>query len=119
MKRLRSLSLATALLLSAAAMAAAPGYTLLKSMTVGGDTFWDAVTFDGASHHLFLTHGSHVVVLDSKDYSLAGDIPNVTGAHQVAVGLGKGYATSGTTNSVIVFDTATLKVTGTIAVGTR
>jgi len=118
MIRLRSLPLATALLLAVPAFAAS-GYHLLKSVTVGGDTFWDAVTFDGASHHLFLAHGSHVVVLDSRDYSQVGDIPNVTGAHQVAVGLGKGYATSGTTNSVIVFDTATLKVTGTIAVGTR
>jgi YVTN family beta-propeller protein len=33
--------------------------------------------------------------------------------------LGKGFATSGTTNSVVVFDPSTLKVSGTIAVGMR
>ena len=43
------------------------------------------------------------------------------GAHEVAVAdrLGKGFATSGNSNSVVVFDAQTLKATGTIAVGTR
>lgn len=103
----------------ACAAAAAPGYHLLKSVTLGGDTFWDAITFDAANHHIFVTHGSHVVVLDSRTYATVGDIPDVTGAHQVAIAPAKGFATSGTTNSVVVFDPRTLKVTGTIAVGTR
>jgi DNA-binding beta-propeller fold protein YncE len=59
-----------------------------------------------------------VVVVDSGSYGPAGDI-DVAGAHQVAIGLGKGFATSGTTNSVVVFDPVSLKVTGTISVGTR
>jgi YVTN family beta-propeller protein len=95
------------------------GIHLLKSVTLGGDTFWDAVTFDRPSGHVFVTHGSHVVVVDANTYDVVGDIPDVTGAHQVAIGLGKGFATSGTTNSVVVFDPSTLKVAGTIAVGTR
>ena len=118
MKFTRLLSLAAALLLTGAA-SAAPGYHLLKSVTLGGDTFWDAITLDSANHHLFITHGSHVVVVDANDYSAAGDIPGVTGAHQVAVGLGKGFATSGSTNAVVMFDAKTLAVTGTIAVGTK
>lgn len=100
-------------------IAATSGIHLLKSVTLGGDTFWDAITFDAASHHLFITHGNHVVVLDSNTYEIAGDIPDVAGAHQVAIGLGRGFATSGTTNSVVEFDPVTLKVLGTIAVGTR
>src|SRR5690242_2519567 len=100
-------------------IAATSGIHLLKSVTLGGDTFWDAITFDATSHHLFITHGNHVVVLDSNTYEIAGDIPDVAGAHQVAIGLGRGFATSGTTNSVIEFDAVTLKVLGTIAVGTR
>ena len=116
----RSLLLACAAALSlAVAASAATGYHLRKSVPLGGDTFWDAITLDAASHHLFITHGNHVVVVDSKSYAVAGDIPNVTGAHQVAVGLGKGFATSGATSTVVVFDAATLKVTGTIAVGTK
>jgi YVTN family beta-propeller protein len=120
MRPIRSalLACAAALCLTAAGSAAS-SYHLEKSITLGGDTFWDAITLDAANRHLFITHGSHVVVVDSRSFAIAGDIPNVTGAHQVAVGLGKGFATSGATNSVVVFDAKTLTVTGTIAVGTR
>ena len=107
------------LLLTTPATAESSGIHLVKSVTLGGDTFWDAVTFDHSSGHLFITHGSHVVVVDAKTYDVAGDIPDVASAHQVAIGLAKGFATSGTNNSVVVFDPSTLKVTGTIAVGTR
>ena len=120
MKLVRSLLLAGAagLVLSAGASAAS-GYHLLKSATLGGDTFWDAITYDAANHHIFVTHGSHVVVVDSNTYAAVGDIANVTGAHQVAVAPTKGFATSGTANAVVVFDPKTLAVTGSIAVGTR
>ncbi len=98
---------------------AAPAYHLLNSVTLGGDTFWDAITLDAANRHIFVTHGSHVVVLDSKSFAQVGDIADVAGAHQVAVGLGKGFATSGMTDSVVVFDPKTLAVTGKVAVGSR
>jgi len=101
------------------ATAESSGIHLMKSVTLGGDTFWDAITFDRVSGHLLVTHGSHVVVLDAKTYETVGDIADVAGAHQVAIGLGKGFATSGTADKVIVFDPSTLKTTGAIAVGSR
>jgi YVTN family beta-propeller protein len=116
---LNSKLLAAMCLIVATVPAAASGIHVVKSVTLGGDTFWDAVTFDAPSHHIFVTHGSHVVVVDSRSYAAAGDISDVAGAHQIAIGLGKGFATSGTTNSVVVFDPVTLKVSGKIAVGTR
>ncbi len=120
MQIFRSLLLAgSAAVLLAASTTASPGYHLLKSVTLGGDTFWDAITLDAANHHIFITHGSHVVAVDSRSYAAAGDIPGVTGAHQVAVTPAKGFATSGMTNAVVVFDPRTLNVTGTISVGTR
>jgi YVTN family beta-propeller protein len=100
---------------------AAPGYHLVISVTLGGDTFWDCVYFDAANHHVFVTHGTHVVVVDSESYDVVGDIPDTPQVHGVAVAdkLGKGFITSGANNSVVVFDPKTLKTTGTIAVGTR
>ncbi|HEX4302153.1 MAG TPA: YncE family protein [Rhizomicrobium sp.] len=114
------LAAAAVVALTGAALAV-PGYHQLTSVTLGGDTFWDAIALDSVNHHLFITHGDHVVVVDSNSYAVAGDIPGVKGAHQVAVSVaaGRGFATSGQTNSVIVFDAASLKVTGTIAVGTK
>ena len=109
------------LLALAAPASAAPGYHLVKSVALGGDTFWDGIFFDAANHHVFVTHGTHVVVVDTKSYEITGDIADTQQAHDVAVAdkLGKGFVTSGATNSVVVFDPKTLKATGTIAVGTR
>ncbi|HXC56445.1 MAG TPA: YncE family protein [Rhizomicrobium sp.] len=119
MKTPRLLLAAAAALSLIGAAQALPGYHMLRSVTLGGDTFWDAITLDGVHQHLFITHGSHVVVVDSRTYAVLGDLSGVTGAHQVAVAPSRGFATSGLSNSVVVFDPASLKVTGTIAVGTR
>jgi DNA-binding beta-propeller fold protein YncE len=109
------------LLASAGAQAGPTGVHLLKSVTLGGDTFWDCVYFDAPNHHIFVTHGSHVVVVDSDSYAVVGDIPETPQVHGVAVAdkLGKGFITSGASNAVIAFDPKTLKTTGTIAVGIR
>lgn len=112
---------AAVLCIASAAVAGPPGTHLLKSITLGGDTFWDCITLDAPNHHLFIAHGSHFVVVDSTSGNPVGDIPDTPGAHEVAVAgpAGKGFATSGTNNSVVVFDAKTLAVTGKIAVGTR
>ncbi|HEX4860682.1 MAG TPA: hypothetical protein VFV07_05560 [Rhizomicrobium sp.] len=120
MKRYTGLAISTVALAAAWAAQAGPsGIHLLKSVTLGGDTFWDCVTLDAARHRVFIAHGTHVVAIDSRTGEAVGDIADVQGAHEVAVGLGKGFATSGGTNSVVVFDARTLKTTGTIAVGTK
>ncbi|HVU20387.1 MAG TPA: YncE family protein [Rhizomicrobium sp.] len=103
------------------AVAGSSGIHLLKSVTLGGDTFWDCITLDAPSHRVFIAHGSHVVVADSRTGAAEGDIPGVDGAHEVAIAnsFGKGYATAGKSDSVVVFDAKTLKTTGTIKVGSR
>ena len=120
MKKMTLLACAATLALAAAAHAS-PGYHLLKSVTLGGDTFWDALTLDPASHRLFITHGDRVVVVDSRSYAVVGDIGSLNGVHQVAIAgaLGKGFVTEGGADSVAVFDPKTLAVSGTIKVGSR
>jgi len=122
MRRLVRLTAGVGVLCIASAAVAGPsGIHLLKSVRLGGDTFWDCITLDAPNHHVFIAHGSHFVVVDSASGNPVGDIPNTPGAHEVAVAgpAGKGFATSGTNNSVVVFDAKTLAVTGKIAVGTR
>jgi DNA-binding beta-propeller fold protein YncE len=111
-----SAALAATLLLGATP---ALSYHLLKSVTLGGDTFWDCIYFDAPNHHVFVTHGSHVVVVDSASYAVAGDIPDTPGVHGVAIGLGKGFITAGGNDTAVVFDPKTLKTTGAIKVGSR
>jgi YVTN family beta-propeller protein len=121
MIKMTHLAAGAVLLMATTAVAGPSGIHLLKSVTLGGDTFWDCITLDTSNHRVFIAHGSHVVVADSGNGAAVGDIPNVDGAHQVAVAnsFGKGYATAGKTDSVIVFDAKTLKTTGTIKVGSR
>lgn len=122
MKNFRPILLACAagFVLMGAAHAGA-GLHLLKSVTLGGDTFWDCIFFDAVGHRIFITHGDHVVAVNSDTYEVAGDILDTPGVHGVAVadGFAKGFITAGGSNAVVVFDPKTLKTTGTIAVGTR
>ncbi len=113
------LAAALPVLASGAAHAGPSGIHLLKSVTLGGDTFWDYVAVDGPHHRVFIAHGTHYVVVDSRTGEAVGDIPDIKGAHGVAVAdkLGKGFATSGSDNSVVVFDADSLKTTGKIAAG--
>ncbi len=116
-----ALPFAIASLAATPVLAGASGYHLAKSLTLGGDTFWDAITLDAPQHHLFITHGDHLVVMDSRSYEVAGDITGLDATHQVAVAdrFNKGFVTQGGNNTVAVFDPKTLKVTGTIAVGMK
>src|ERR1700692_4597050 len=107
--------------MASATLAGPSGYHLAKTVTIGGDGFWDLMDFDPARNHLFITHGTHVAVVDTQSGTVVGDIPGTPQAHGVAIAadLGKGFITAGGTNSVIPFDLATLKATGSIAVGTK
>lgn len=119
--KIAKLAACTALLWATTAAAGPSGIHLLKSVTLGGDTFWDCITLDAPNHRVFIAHGTHSVVADSRTGAAIGDIPDVAGAHEVAIAssFGRGYATAGKDDSVVVFDTKTLKTTGTIKVGSR
>ena len=50
-------------------VAAAPapqgsGYHLLKKLTLGGDGGWDYLSADPTSHRLFISRGTHIMVVD-------------------------------------------------------
>ncbi|MGH6871032.1 MAG: YncE family protein [Rhizomicrobium sp.] len=105
--------------LATSALAGPSGYQLVKTVQLGGDTFWDCITFDAAHHRVFIAHGSHVAVVDTALYQAVGDIPDTPGVHDVAVTPGMGFVTAGGRNAVVTFDPDTLKTTGSIPVGTR
>src|SRR5216684_6412635 len=43
----------------------ASGYHLSKTIPVGGEGFWDYATVDTDARRLYVSHGTHVVVLDA------------------------------------------------------
>lgn len=97
----------------------APAYHLIKKMPVGGEGGWDYLTVDAAARRLYITHGTHVVVLNVETGAPVGEIANTPGVHGVALAptLGRGFTSNGRDNTVTIFDLKTLKELQRISVG--
>ena len=102
-----------ALILSFAVLAlAAPGsgYHVINTYKVGGDGGWDYLTVDANARRLFISRGTHVMVLDTDSGKTVGDIPGTQGVHGIALApdLGKGFTSNGREGTVTPFDLKTL-----------
>jgi|SRR5271157_532619 len=105
---------------SARPLAAADGdYHLLKKVVLGGEGFWDYLICDSDARRIYISRGSHVMVVDADSYAVVGDIPGTDGVHGIALApeLGRGFTSNGRTNTVTIFDLKTLKVLGTAPTG--
>jgi DNA-binding beta-propeller fold protein YncE len=96
-----------------------PGYAVTQRHVLGGEGGWDYLTWDAAGERLFITRGTHVIVVDSATGKQTGEIPNTAGVHGVALApdLGKGFISDGRENKVTVFDLKTLATLATVDVG--
>jgi DNA-binding beta-propeller fold protein YncE len=105
----------------ALAAAGASGYHVSKTIPVGGEGFWDYATVDPDARRLYVSHGTHVVVLDADTQSIVGDIPDTQGVHGIAIApeFGHGFVSDGRANNITMFDLKTLKTLGTIPAGTN
>jgi YVTN family beta-propeller protein len=115
-----------ALVLAAVTVAAIPAaaqksYKVADRAKLGGEGGWDYLTYDGDGSRLFITRGSHVMVVDAKTLKPTDDITGLAGVHGVALApeLGKGYITSGGDDMLVIFDLKTLKVLDKVKVGGR
>ena len=100
----------------ATAAPAGSGYHVIKTVPVGGDGGWDYVYVDSAARRVYVSRGTHVVVLDADSYAVVGDIPDTQGVHGIAIAsdLGRGFTSNGRANTVTVFDLKTLKAISTV-----
>jgi DNA-binding beta-propeller fold protein YncE len=103
----------------ASAVPASADYHLLKKVVLGGEGFWDYLTVDVPNRHIFISRGTHVMVVDADTYAVVGDIPDTQGVHGIAVAddLGRGFTSDGRTSTVTIFDLKTFKVLGTASTG--
>ncbi len=113
------LGLGALLLSPSALLAQRPTYHQTAKIAIGGEGFWDYLTVDSAAHRLYVTRGTHVVVIDTLTNAVVGDIPNTPGVHGVAIApkLNRGFTSNGRENTVTVFDLKTLKELQRIPVG--
>jgi len=95
-----------------AASARAADYQVVAHYPVGGETGYDYLRVDPVARRLYIAHGSQIEVLDVDTGIKIGRVGPTKGAHGIALipALNRGFATSGSNRTVLVFDPKTLEV---------
>src|SRR2546426_7360066 len=111
-------------LLAAYIVAGPPApYHLIKKIPFGaapgGTEYFDYITFDPSTRHVYLSHGTEVQVLEADSGKVLGTVNGLQRDHGIVPlnELGRGFITDGNAGQVVVFDLKTFKVTGRIKAG--
>ncbi len=90
---------------------------VLRTITLGGEGGWDYLICDGSARRVYISRGTHVMVVDADSGKVVGDIADTQGVHGIALApeLGLGFTSNGRANSVTCFDLATLKTVRVIS----
>ncbi len=120
MKRVIAVLIATAVLVAVPAFAQKQ-YKVANTIKLGGEGGWDYLYYDKDAHRLFITRGTHVMVVDTNTLKVSADIPDLSGIHGVTLApeLNRGFISNGGDNSVTIFDLKTLKKLDNVKVGER
>src|SRR5262249_39578184 len=91
-------------------------YRLLQTIAIAGDDGWDHPTVDSAARRLYVTHGTHVVVIDDDSGRLVGKIDNTPGVHFTVIDpeLDRGFISNGGAARLTIFNTNTLETIGQV-----
>ena len=94
----------------------ASGYHVIKTVSVPGDEGWDYLIVDSDARRVYISHATHVVVMNADTYAIEGDIPDTQGVHGIALApdLGRGFISNGRANTATIFDLKTLKTIVTV-----
>jgi DNA-binding beta-propeller fold protein YncE len=101
------------------ATAADPHYKLLKEIPIGGGSGWDYLSADSVGHRLYVTHGTKIVVIDTDQNKVVGEITDTPGVHGfvAAPELKRGFSSNGQENKSSIVDLDTLKTASKVATG--
>lgn len=96
-------------------------YVLDKTISLTGDGGYDYLSIDKPNHHLFVSHGAAVNVVDIETGAQVGVIADMKGVHGIAVvnKSNRGFISDGRANAVVAFDLKTLKIIATIPVDAK
>src|SRR5262245_36157346 len=115
---MQTISVLLVLGVSAVAMTtpAVGDYRLLQTIPIAGDDGWDHPTVDSAARRLYVTHGTHVVVIDVDSGKLLGRIDNTPGVHFTVIDpeLDRGFISNGGAARLTIFNTNTLETIGQV-----
>jgi DNA-binding beta-propeller fold protein YncE len=107
------------IVLAAVSLPSLAAYHLAKEIPIAGDTGWDYLSIDAAARRLYVTHGSHVVVVDVDSDTVVGDIADTPGVHGFAIAheLGKGFSSNGAESKVSIVDLRSLATETKVTTG--
>jgi DNA-binding beta-propeller fold protein YncE len=114
-------ALALALLVISSGAIAAPqagSWHVIRRIPVGGTGGWDYLRVDADAHRIYISRGTHMMVVDENSGKVIGDLPDTKGIHGIALAndLGKGFTSNGADGTVTVFDLKTIQPLSTIKV---
>ena len=111
-----------AIVLACAAVYATPGYGqqfTTQKFDIGGQGGFDYLTADPATGRVFVSRGTHIMVVDGATGKAVGDIPDLQRTHGALLvpSVGHGFTTNGGDSTSTMFDLKTLAVIKQIHTG--
>jgi len=84
----------------------------VEKFDIKGDGGTDYVAVEAATCRVFVSRGTHMMVVEGATGKVLGDIPNTPGVHGagIATKAGHGFTTNGGDETVTMFDLKTLGV---------
>jgi len=84
----------------------------VEKFDIKGEGGTDYVTVEAATGRVFVSRGTHMMVVDGNTGKVVGDIPDTPGVHGagIATKAGNGFTTNGGNSTVTMFDLKTLAV---------
>jgi YVTN family beta-propeller protein len=91
----------------------------VEKFDIKGDGGTDYIAAEDATGRVFVSRGSHMMVIEGATGKVLGDIPDTPGVHGagIATNAGHGFTTNGGDQSVTMFDLKTLAAIKKIQVG--
>src|SRR6476659_5110807 len=107
----RFLTVVAGIALLSPAVAQAQTFKVAK-YNIGGDGGTDYVTAEAGTGRVFVSRGTHVMVVDGPTGKVIGDIPDTPRMHGIALvpKSNHGFTTNGGDSTVTMFDLKTLAV---------
>src|SRR5579884_1109957 len=108
-----------ALMAAGVGIAASNQYKIVREIKIGGEGGWDYLTMDSSARRLYVSHATHVAVVDPDSGKVVGDIPDTQGVHGIAIAAdaNRGFTSNGRSNNVTIFDRSTLKIISQVKTG--
>jgi YVTN family beta-propeller protein len=93
------------------APASSAAYAPVKEIPIGGAGGWDYLSIDPDAHRLYVSHGTKIVVVDTDQNTVVGEIADTPGVHgfAIAADLGRGFSSNGREDKVSIVDLKTLQ----------